>query len=187
MSGARRVEQASSNDLVDLMCDLTGTSMQVAAVLVFQPLSPLDIAVVRQVIAARIAAVPRLVDASFGCGRPFWIDDPEFAIDDHVRPIACAAPGDEQALVDGNLQPGGLRAEVDALQLRIQDRERVEDRGQGPDRPRPARGAAGAPSSPLRGTGRDAHPDCRTTALRSGAARAGAARRAARARCRPRC
>jgi hypothetical protein len=59
MSGAGRVERASSNDLVDLMCDLTGTSMQVAAVLVFQPLSPLDIAVVRQV----IAAVPRLVDA----------------------------------------------------------------------------------------------------------------------------
>ena len=63
MSGAGRVERASSNDLVDLMCDLTGTSMQVAAVLVYQPLSPLDIAVVRQVIAARIAAVPRLVDA----------------------------------------------------------------------------------------------------------------------------
>ena len=92
MSGAGRVERASSNDLVDLMCDLTGTSMQVAAVLVFQPLSPLDIAVVRQV----IAAVPRLVDASFGCGRPFWIDDPDFAIDDHVRPIACAAPGDSR-------------------------------------------------------------------------------------------
>ena len=45
MSGAGRVERASSNDLVDLMCDVTGTSMQVAAVLVFQPLSPLDIAV----------------------------------------------------------------------------------------------------------------------------------------------
>jgi len=96
MSGAGRVERASSNDLVDLMCDVTGTSMQVAAVLVFQPLSPLDIAVVRQVIAARIAAVPRLVDAPFGCGRPFWTDDPDFAIDDHVRPIACAAPGDSR-------------------------------------------------------------------------------------------
>jgi len=36
------------------------------------------------------------VDASFGCGRPFWIDDPDFAIDDHVRPIACAAPGDSR-------------------------------------------------------------------------------------------
>ena len=103
MSGAGRVERASSNDLADLVCDVTGTSMQVAAVLVLQPRSPLDVAVARRAIAARIAAVPRLrqrlVDAPFGCGRPFWIDDPDFAIDDHVRPIACAAPGDEQALL----------------------------------------------------------------------------------------
>ena len=186
MSGAGRVERASSNDLVDLMCDLTGTSMQVAAVLVPAPVAarhrrraPGD----RGADRGRAAAGGRLVRM-----RPSVLDRRS-----RVRyRRSCAADRvrctrRQQALVDGNLQPGGLRAEVDALQLRIQDRERVEDRGQGPDRPRPARGAAGAPSLPLRGTGRDAHPECRTTALRSGAARAGAARRAARARCRPRC
>lgn len=97
------VERASSNDLADLVSDVTGTSMQVAAVLVLQPRSPLDAAAVSEAIADRIAAVPRLrqrlVDAPFGCGRPYWIDEPGFDIGDHVRSIPCAAPGDEQALL----------------------------------------------------------------------------------------
>jgi WS/DGAT/MGAT family acyltransferase len=98
-----RVERASSNDLADLVCDVTGTSMQVAAVLVLQPPSPLDVADVSAAIADRITAVPRLrqrlVDAPFGCGRSFWIDEPRFDIGDHVRSMECAAPGDEQALL----------------------------------------------------------------------------------------
>ena len=74
MSGAGRVERASSNDLADLVCDVTGTSMQVAAVLVLQLRSPLDVAVVRQAIAARIATVPRVgaphAATSGRCSRP---------------------------------------------------------------------------------------------------------------------
>ncbi|MDT7683457.1 MAG: hypothetical protein QOG57_3767, partial [Pseudonocardiales bacterium] len=62
-------------DVADLVCDVIGTSMQVAAVLVLQPRSPLGVAAVREVIADRITAVlrlrQRLVDAPFGCGRPF--------------------------------------------------------------------------------------------------------------------
>jgi hypothetical protein len=58
---------------------------------------------VRGVIADRVRGVPRmrqrLVDAPFGCGRPFWIDDPRFDVREHVRSIRCAAPGDEQALL----------------------------------------------------------------------------------------
>jgi diacylglycerol O-acyltransferase / wax synthase len=98
-----RVERASSNDLADLACDVTGTSMQVAAVLVLRPRSRLEVTAVSEAIADRITAVPRLrqrlVDAPFGCGRSFWIDEPGFDIGDHVRSIACAAPGDEQALL----------------------------------------------------------------------------------------
>jgi diacylglycerol O-acyltransferase / wax synthase len=97
------IARASSNDLADLVCDATGTSMQVAAVLVLQPRSPLDVAAVRAAIADRITAVPRLrqrlVDAPFGCGRPFWVDDPGFDVGEHVRSIACAAPADEDALL----------------------------------------------------------------------------------------
>ncbi len=96
-------ERASSSDLADLVCDVTGTSMQVAAVLVLATRSPVDVTVVRDAIADRITAVPRLrqrlVDAPFGCGRPFWSDDPGFDVGEHVRSTACAAPGDERALL----------------------------------------------------------------------------------------
>ncbi|WNV84783.1 wax ester/triacylglycerol synthase domain-containing protein [Umezawaea sp. Da 62-37] len=98
-----RVERASGNDLVELVCDTTGTSMQVAAVLMLDTRSPVDIAAVREVIAERIKAVPRLrqrlVDAPFGCGGPVWVDDPAFDIGDHVTSAVCPAPGDERALL----------------------------------------------------------------------------------------
>ncbi|SFQ95988.1 acyltransferase, WS/DGAT/MGAT [Lentzea waywayandensis] len=89
---------------MELVCDSTGTSMQVAAVLVLETPSPADIGAVREAIAARITAVPRLrqrlVRTPFGHGRPVWIDDPSFAIASHVSSAGCPAPGDEQALLD---------------------------------------------------------------------------------------
>jgi len=97
------VQRASGNDLMELVCDTTGTSMQVAAVLVLDTRSPVDIAAVREAIAERIKAAPRLrqrlVDAPFGCGGPVWVDDPAFAIGDHVTSAECPSPGDERALL----------------------------------------------------------------------------------------
>jgi hypothetical protein len=52
----------------------------------------------------RIRAVPRLRQrlyrAPLGCGRPYWADDPAFAINEHVRQVRCPSPGDERALLD---------------------------------------------------------------------------------------
>ena len=54
-------------------------------------------------LAPRVRTVPRLrqrlVDAPFGCGRPYWIDDPSFDITRHVRVCPCPPPGDEQAVL----------------------------------------------------------------------------------------
>lgn len=98
------IERASGNDVMELVCDSTGTSMQVAAVLMLETPSPVDLAAVREALADRITAVPRLrqrlVKAPFGHGRPVWIDDPSFTIADHVSTVGCPAPGDEQALLD---------------------------------------------------------------------------------------
>jgi diacylglycerol O-acyltransferase / wax synthase len=98
-----RFERASGNDLMELVCDTTGTSMQVAAVLVLDTRSPVGIAAVREAIAERVKAAPRLrqrlVDAPFGCGGPVWVDDPAFDIGDHVTSAVCPAPGDERALL----------------------------------------------------------------------------------------
>lgn len=42
----------------------------------------------------------RLVEVPFGLDRPYWINDPDFDIDFHLRHIAVPAPGDEQRLGD---------------------------------------------------------------------------------------
>lgn len=97
------IERASPTDVMELVCDVSGTSMQVAAVLVLDTPTPLDFSTVRQAFAERIIAVPRLrqrlANTPFGCGRPVWIDDPLFDIDQHLNWKACPDPGDEQALL----------------------------------------------------------------------------------------
>ena len=51
----------------------------------------------------RIRAIPRLrqrlTATAFGAGRPIWVDDAGFDIDDHLNVRACPAPGDEAALL----------------------------------------------------------------------------------------
>ena len=102
--GKPGIERASPSDVMDLVCDVTGTSMLVAAVLALQTRSPIEVSDVRNAIAHRITAVPRLrqllADVPFGCGRPVWIDDPGFDIADQLSAVACDSPGDEDALLD---------------------------------------------------------------------------------------
>lgn len=98
------IERLSPTDVMELVCDVTGTSMQVAAILVLDSDAPLDVAVVRESMNHRITAIPRLrqrlMNAPLGCGRPVWIDDAAFDISNHVGSVRCASPGDEQALMD---------------------------------------------------------------------------------------
>jgi WS/DGAT/MGAT family acyltransferase len=99
---AAGVDRASAADVMELVCDVSGTSMQVAVVLVLQGRVDLDAA--RRAFDDRIRAVPRLrqrlVEAPFGCGRQVWVDDPAFDIATHVRSVRCPAPGEERALLD---------------------------------------------------------------------------------------
>ena len=39
----------------------------------------------------------RLVEVPFGLDRPYWVEDPHFDIDFHLRQLALPPPGDEQA------------------------------------------------------------------------------------------
>jgi hypothetical protein len=100
--GAARVDRTSAADVMELVCDVSGTSMQIAVVLVLQ--GAVDLGSARQALNVRIQAVPRmrqrLIATPFGCGRQIWVDDPTFAIASHVRSVRCPAPGDEQALLD---------------------------------------------------------------------------------------
>ena len=51
---------------------------------------------------ARLHLLPpyrrRLVEVPLGLDRPYWIEDPNFDLDDHLRHIAVPPPGDDQQL-----------------------------------------------------------------------------------------
>lgn len=57
---------------------------------------------VREVIEPRLHLSPplrqRLVEVPLGLGRPYWIDDPEFDVEFHLRELALPAPGTREQL-----------------------------------------------------------------------------------------
>ena len=65
--------------------------------------------------AERIHLVPpfrrRLVNVPLGLDHPYWIDDPDFDLDFHIRHIAVAPPGDAHQLAD--LAARSRRAHLD--------------------------------------------------------------------------
>jgi diacylglycerol O-acyltransferase / wax synthase len=83
----------------------TGTvPEQFAVILILDRSADLGLDHLRQLIMTRIRAVPRLrqrlIKVPPGYGRPVWVDDHDFDIDQHVHAVACQAPGDERALLD---------------------------------------------------------------------------------------
>ena len=55
-----------------------------------------------ETVAARLHLLPpyrrRLVEVPFDLDRPYWIEDPHFDLDFHIRHIAVPPPGDDQQL-----------------------------------------------------------------------------------------
>ena len=99
------VERASAADLALLAVETGGAVPEhIGAVFVLDAGRGLDVGSARRVLAERIRAVPRLrqrlVRPPFGCGRPVWVDDPDFDATRHVGVRRCPDPGDEQALLD---------------------------------------------------------------------------------------
>ena len=97
------IERASANDLMERATDAGPAPMQVGAVLVLGPSEQVTPAAASDTLERRSRAIPRLrqvlVDAPFGCGRPYWAEDGDFAIEHHVQAVACPAPGDAAALL----------------------------------------------------------------------------------------
>jgi len=56
----------------------------------------------RDTMAHRLHLLPllrwRYLPAPLGLGHPFWAEDPEFDLNNHLRRVACPAPGDRRAL-----------------------------------------------------------------------------------------
>jgi diacylglycerol O-acyltransferase / wax synthase len=98
------IERASSADSAFLAMDTGKVPHQFAVILILERSTDLSLHRLRQVVSARVLAIPRLrqrlIKVPLGCGRPVWVDDPDFRIHDHVRAVSCRSPGDERALLD---------------------------------------------------------------------------------------
>lgn len=108
------IERASASDRAFLAMDARGqVPEQFGVILLLDAAAGFGLSRARQLIAERIAAVPRLrqrlTRVRFGCGGPIWADDAHFDIRNHVRAVACPYPGDEQALLDTGVAVIGAR------------------------------------------------------------------------------
>ena len=98
------IERASSTDSAFLAMDTGEVPHQFGAILILERSADFSLHRLRQMVSARVLAIPRLrqrlIKVPLGCGRPVWVDDPDFRIDDHVRAVSCRSPGNERALLD---------------------------------------------------------------------------------------
>jgi WS/DGAT/MGAT family acyltransferase len=66
--------------------------------------TPLTLANLTDLIDSRLHLIPpfrrRLVDVPLGLDQPYWIEDPDFDIEYHVRELALPAPGDDAQLAE---------------------------------------------------------------------------------------
>ena len=97
-------ERVSADDLMSLASRRHPPPLQVGAVLILDENGGLDISSLRTVLQQRIAAVPRLRQrlekVPLGCGRPVWVDDSGFNIDDHLRVAKQQSETDDAGLLD---------------------------------------------------------------------------------------
>ena len=98
-----RFERVSTDDLMSLASERGSTPLQVGAVLMLDACESPEPGLVADDLADRVCAVPRLrqrlVNVPWGCGRPVWVDDRDFALSRHFSVIDCPAPGGESAVL----------------------------------------------------------------------------------------
>lgn len=91
----------TATDASFLLLERGGSHMHIGGLLVFDGPAP-DQDDVRRHVSERLGLVPRfrqrVVEAPLGLSRPWWVDDPHFNIDYHVRRTALPEPGDERRL-----------------------------------------------------------------------------------------
>lgn len=100
------MEQLSGLDAAFLALEeIPGVYGHIGSMVVIDPSTcdgPFDLDHLRRLIESRLHLLPpfrrRLVTVPFGLDQPYWIEDPDFDIEYHVREIALPAPGDHEQL-----------------------------------------------------------------------------------------
>ena len=102
------MRQLTSLDAQFLAMENGRTHGHVSALGVFDAVTasgrPLDAALVRELVTARMHLLPtfrwRLAAVPFGLDHPYWVDDGTFDVEYHVQDAALPAPGDQRQLAD---------------------------------------------------------------------------------------
>jgi diacylglycerol O-acyltransferase / wax synthase len=101
------VHQLTGLDAAFLAMETSAVYGHVGSICIVDPSTapqPLTLEHLQEVIASRLHLVPpfrrRLAEVPFGFDQPYWIEDPDFDIEFHVRELALPAPGDDRQLAD---------------------------------------------------------------------------------------
>ena len=99
------MQQLTGLDAAFLALDSPTAYGHVGSVSVLEPPAggeALTVERLTELIESRLPLAPlfrrRLVEVPFGLDQPYWIEDPDFDIEFHVRELALPAPGDDRQL-----------------------------------------------------------------------------------------
>jgi WS/DGAT/MGAT family acyltransferase len=99
------MQQLTGLDTSFLVMEAGGQLGHVGSLCLYDPKGLRGESLVEALGAALLARLPlmppyrrRLVEVPLGIDRPYWIDDPDFDLDYHMRHIAVPPPGDDQQL-----------------------------------------------------------------------------------------
>jgi diacylglycerol O-acyltransferase len=99
--GARSPSQLSATDTSFLLQEDRGAQMHIGGVSLFEGPAP-EHEDLREHVSERLGLVPRfrqkLANPPIALTRPWWVDDPGFNLDYHLRRTALPAPGDTEQL-----------------------------------------------------------------------------------------
>ena len=101
------MQQLTGLDAAFLAMETSSVYGHVGSVCVLDPSTapePLTLERLQGVISSRLHLVPpfrrRLAEVPFGFDQPYWIEDPDFDIEFHVRELALPAPGEDRQLAE---------------------------------------------------------------------------------------
>ncbi len=101
------MQQLTGLDASFLAMETTTTTGHVGGLSILDPAGipkPLTLARLTDVIAERLPLVPvlrrKLLNVPLGLDQPYWVDDPDFDIEYHVREIALPRPGSDAQLTE---------------------------------------------------------------------------------------
>jgi len=99
------MQQLSGLDASFLALETANTTGHVGGLSILDPSdapAPLNLARLTEVMAERLPLVPvlrrKLLEVPFGLDQPYWVDDPDFDIEYHVREIALPGQGSDAQL-----------------------------------------------------------------------------------------